>query len=77
MPADLVSSGVQGDQLSDPAWAPLLARSGLDWLDPAALGAVAGWIDFPRTTFRVLVASISLRRALPGIDFAVHGQCFH
>ena len=66
-----------GDQPSDlGASAVTWPRPGLDWLDLAALGALAGSIDPPRATFRALVGSIWLPRAPLGVDFAAHGQCF-
>ena len=61
---------------ADRPGASWLARWGLDWLDLAALGALAGSIWLTWSFLDALASSIWLPWALLDVDFAAHGQCF-
>ena len=54
-----------------------LARSGVEWLDLAALDALAGSIWLSWLFLGALAGSIWVPWGPLGVDFAAHGQCFH
>ena len=76
MPVDLRTRALSWAS-SRATWCAWLARSGLEWLDLAALGALAGSIWLSWSLLGALVGSIWLPWAPLGVDFAAQGQCFH